>query len=342
MRLRSTPHRQGDHSAITQKEFFIMNTPNPLQAAATQANDHIDLALANANRKNIASFIQLPERRPGSVMLATATPPDPSSINDLLAKSSQAPGATSIATVPASASSSALALLQQVQLLDSYVSVVAALVVYNARPQGYDLSKPTDASQFVIDFANAKNYAITGGAIKKIQAYLPLASAKTQTLSKQTTSVDLHMDLLNALFAGFGLTASAMAELDGILTNVTNTLKSLTLSFNTQTQTLNHFVSYYYFADVPGAPAGLHQMRVRMFYLQLSQSSWKAAIGKSSVSNFTLDMSYVDIECSMDSMLVAQDVQSIEDSINALTGQDSKAIAKLVGVKGINADPVPS
>lgn len=274
----------------------------------------------------------------GALQAPAATAPDPSSLNDILNSAITAPGTTSIASVPNAPNQNDLSLLQQVQTLDSYISILTAFCVYNHHPAPYDITDKVQASEFTQAVAKYRNYVTTGGIVKALAAYLPIRSSKAQSLSKSTTSADIHVDLLAAMFAGFNLPAAALTQLDAILTGVVGNLKSLSLKFESTNQTLDHFLTYYYFKKVTGMPS-LHEVHVRMFYLKVNQKSWEASIGKSSIQHFTFDMNYIDIDCGMSSALVQNDMSSIIASIKKLTGKDQAAINKLMNMKAIRTDP---
>jgi hypothetical protein len=268
-----------------------------------------------------------------------ATTPSSSDINTLLNNFGTAPGASTIVTVPSAPVSGDLALIQNVQTVDSYIAALTALVMYNNHPAPYNLSDKQDAAQFVIDLANTRNFVVTGGTVKAIPMYLPMGEATTQSFNKSTTSAELHIDLLDALFGALGLPSAVLTELDGILTEIADALKNLELSFTRQTQTLNHFVSFYYLLPVPGTNPPINQMNVEFIYIQLSQSSWEATVkvGKNSgtVSNFTLDMTTTRTTATMSAGVVAANTSNIVSSLMALTENDATTISDMTKMKGI-------
>jgi hypothetical protein len=267
----------------------------------------------------------------------TSDLPSKSDINALLNGVGAAPGTSTVVTVPAAPVSGDVALVQNVQTLDSYIATLTALVMYNNHPQPYDLSDKQQAAQFVIDLANARNYVVTGGVVKAIPMYLPMGQATTQSFNKSTTTADLHIDLLTALFGALSLPASVLTELDGILTEIASSLKSLQLSFTNQTQTLNHFVSFYYLTQVPGTNPPINQMNVEFIYIQLAQSAWNASIGKSTVSNFTLNMTTTRTTATMSAGIVAANAGNIVSSLIALTGNDATVISEMTKMKGVKS-----
>ncbi|APE31376.1 hypothetical protein BOX17_10710 [Halomonas aestuarii] len=165
--------------------------------------------------------------------------------------------------------------------------------------------------------------------------YLPGMEASTETKSLSTTSADLHVDLLNALFGALSLPESVLTQLDGILTEISETLKSLKLSFSSQSQTLNHVVSFYYLSPVEGTSPPINEMKVRFLYLQIDQNSWKASAGKSSVEHFSFDMILTQTSSTMSSGIVSANTSNIVNSLMALTAKDPDEISKLTGAKGV-------
>lgn len=272
---------------------------------------------------------------PQGLAALAADTPSKDDLNSLLNSVGTAPGATTAVTVPAAPASGDVALIQNVQTLDSYIATLTALVMYNNHPAPYDLSDKQQAAQFVIDLANARNFVVTGGTVKAIPMYLPMGEATTQSFNKTTTSADLHLEVLTALFGALNLPSGVLTELDGILTEIAGSLQNLQLSFTTQTQTLNHFVSFYYLTPVPGTNPPVNQMNVEFIYLQLAQSSWKASVGKSSVSHFTLDMTTTRTTATMSAGIVAANTSNIVSSLLALTGNDAHTISEMTKMKGV-------
>lgn len=308
-----------------------------LKRSATSAEAILENAGTQASIQRTYQFFGI---EPNLTATATSAPagastPSQGNLNALLNGVGTAPGASTIVTVPSTPASGDIALVQNVQTLDSYIAVLTALVMYNNHPAAYDLSNPQDAAQFVIDLANARNFVISGGTVKAIPMYLSMSEATTQSFNKTTTSADLHMDLLAALFATLNLPAAVLTELDGILTEIAGSLQSLQLSFTTQTQTLDHFVSFYYLTPVPGSNPPINQMNVEFIFLQLAQSSWKASVGKSSVSSFTLNMTTTRTTCTMNSGIVAGNSAAIVSSLMSLTGNDASTISEMTKMKGV-------
>ncbi|WP_428657736.1 hypothetical protein [Runella sp.] len=311
---------------------YLVSAPANLLDASSYAEEIFKLSAEAGAIKNVHSAFNL-KATPSATTVASGASSD--DLNTLLNNVGTAPGATTVVTVPAAPVTGDAALVQNVQTLDSYIAVLTALVMYNSHPQMYDLSDKQQAAQFVIDLANARNFVVTGGTIKAIPMYLPMGEASTQTINKSTTSADLHLDLLTAMFGSLGLPAAVLTEMDGILTEVADSLKSLQLTFTDQTQTLNHLVSFYHLVPVTGSNPVINQMNVDFIYIQMEQNSWKASIGKSSISNFNLNVTMTRTTATMSAGIVAANTSNIVNSLMQLTTNDATTISKLTKMKGI-------
>lgn len=270
--------------------------------------------------------------------------PSTTDLNNILNNAVKAPGTTSIAAAPNTLDSAMYQMLSQVQTLDAYISLLTSFCIYNEHPTVYDISVPQQASAFVRAMAKWRNYVITGGAVKAMAGYLPVNSIVTQNYSKELTSADLHLEFLSELFAGFGFPEATLIELDSILTKVVQKIGELKLSFETQRDTLDHFLTYYYFATVHGTggkdqPPAMYVCKVRTFYLNVDQNSWKASVGKSTVSHFKFNMNYYDMDTTMNSGLVSTDMDIINSTIRTLTSKTEAEVKKLMNMQAVHADP---
>lgn len=307
----------------------------PPSVAQKVAASSIESMLEGATERALAAQLN-PNLRVDPAVLATPPPatPPPETFNSLLAQAGEAPGATSVVTVASQPQEGDFLLETNAQMLDSYIAVLAAWVMYTKHPEPYDLSNPGEAAQFVIDLANARNYVVTGGVIKAIPMYLPLGQATTQRIEESTTSANLHTSLLNAMFGGFGLPEAAIGELDSILTEVTQTLANLKLEFSDEEQTLNHFLSFYHLVPVEGSEPPIHVMQGTFMYLEIDQKSWKASLGKSSLEHFSFDMDLTKTSGTMSTGMVSANTSTIANALHALTEHDPKTISEFTGLKG--------
>ncbi len=310
-----------------------------LSKSQAQLSHHIKVA-----HQTISAHLLSPKLTLLAAEPPPAGTPSTTDLNDILNNAVKAPGTTSIATVPNTPDTAMYQMLGQVQTLDSYISLLTAYCVYNEHPEPYDITKGDQASAFARAMGKWRNFVITGGAVKALAGYLPVSSIVSQSFSRQVTSADLHLEFLTALFGAFGLPAAAMAELDSILTKVVGNLGSLKLSFESQSASLDHFLTYFYFATVPGTggtgqPPAMYVAKVRTFFLHIDQATWKASIGKSSVQRFQFNMNYFDMDTTMNGGLVANDMTAINKSIQTATGQTAAEVNKLMNMQAVHADP---
>jgi hypothetical protein len=314
-----------------------------------------ELSILNASVKQLTHFVTAAHQTRNAnlfgrkVRMLSAEPapdgtPSTTDLNAILNNAVQAPSTTSIATVPTTPDTAMYQMLGQVQTLDSYISLLASFCIYNEHPAPYNITIPDQASAFVRAMAKWRNYVITGGGVKAMAGYLPVSSIVTQSFSKKVTSADLHLEFLGELFGAFGFPEAAIAELDSILTKVVAKIGALKLSFETQSDTLDHFLTYYYFATVSGTggekqPPAMYVAKVRTFYLHVAQSSWEASVGKSSVKHVEFNMNYYDMDTTMNSGLVTTDMEAINKTIGILTGKTEAEVNTLMNMQAIHADP---
>ncbi len=311
-----------------------------LTSSQKQLTHFITAAHQTRNSNILGSHIKMLATEP-----APSDTPSTTDLNDILNNAVKAPSTTSITTVPKTPDTAMYQMLSQVQTLDSYISLLTAFCIDNEHKHiPYDITVPQQASEFVRATAKWRNYVITGGAVKAMAGYLPVTSIVTQSYSKEVTTADLHLEFLGELFGSFGFPKAAMAELDSILTKVVAKIGELKLSFESQSETLDHFLTYYYFATVAGTggkdqPPAMYVCKVRTFFLHVNQSSWKAAVGKSSVSHFEFKMNYYDMDTTMNSGLVTTDMSAINSTIQTLTGKTAAEVNKLMNMQAVSADP---
>jgi hypothetical protein len=264
-----------------------------------------------------------------AAMAATDDDPPPGNIMDVINKHKQAPGSTSVVAVPPSLSDADLQNLNDIVLLDTYASVAGASYYYKLNPKGPDITTPDGAAAFTRAFANARFRILTQG----LPGVLSLQNTVATSFHKDTTSVDLHMEFLGQMFGSFGFTPETMKELDGVMTNVVNSLQSLQASWSDQSQTLDHLISCYYFEPVMGIDAKVP--KIRLFYLHVDQRSWTLSVGKSSVAHFEFNMNYEDSLFSMSLTQIAQSRQTIQDQVTVMTGQSLDSIRELLAASAV-------
>jgi len=235
-------------------------------------------------------------------------------------------------------------LLHNIQYLDSYIHVVAAMVMYQKHPEPYETSTKSGAARFTQDFANAMFYVLTGGKIKAIAAYLPVGSIVAQSFSKQVDSASLHLEFLNGLFGSFGFDQSTTKQLDGILTNVFQNMSNMSFEMEKQDATVDHMICVYHFEKIQGTggkdePPAMWTAKLRLFFLHINQETWKTTIkiGKSSgeVRHYNFQMNYIDMDTTMSAAVVQDNLDQIKTSVKTLTSKEADEIKKLMEMKAV-------
>ncbi|WP_296149607.1 hypothetical protein [uncultured Flavobacterium sp.] len=270
---------------------------------------------------------------------ASGTPPagtpTPAELTNILSNALNAPGTTSIVQTDTNPPAVQIqGMLNPIQSLDSYIMLLAALCVYNEHPSPYDISMPSDATAFVSALAKWRYYAITNTSSDNIlYSNMPWESITQHSFSKNMTSADLHSDFLAELFGTFALPEYVMGQLDGILTSVFAQLKSLSLSFESQNQTLDHFLTYYYF-DKQQDPnmQTYYSPQIRTFYLQIDQQTWEASNQKSSASDFNFNMVYCQMDSGLNIFPVAE-YDELSTCIQLICGQSPEEISAMVDLQ---------
>jgi hypothetical protein len=277
--------------------------------------------------------------RPAAQLLGAAdenqdAPPssDPDSLYNLLHNDKAAPSSTSVAVIPASdLTAEMVQQLNDVMMLTSFISVASMRRLYQTTYQKAppDITSGPGAAQFVQEAAKAKNFVLTSA----MGGYLSLNTTSARSFSQSTTSADLHLGFLTTLFDGFNFPKSTIAELDGVLTSVNQTLQNLKLSWSDQSSTLDHMIFLYYFDNVQGLEIKIP--KVRLYYLRIGQSSWTATVGKSSVTHLDFSMNFFDSIYDMDTQQTAEDREKIKGLLKTLTGQDLDTLNQLLSPKTV-------
>lgn len=260
---------------------------------------------------------------------------DADDLFSLVQKSKKAPGSTNIAVVETEGPSSvdgkptqnALDIYNDMLTLSSLANVVAMHQVYTSNPGGFDITNPSGASAFI----RAQVVQLNDTFTRRLGAYALPGETTAHHYNKTMLSADLHLDFLTTLFASFNFPEKALTKLDSILNSVKDSLKNLKMKMESETETLDHmiFVNYIEAVDIEGIPEKVLVGKIRMFYLKINQKSWKAVVGKSSVSKITFTMDYFDTIFTINSNLVRNDISSIQELIKHFTGHNFEEMKKL-------------
>jgi len=318
--------------------FTRLNFMENVTKIATEAPiDTLDVVAQRYYNQSHAKSVRMTEVRSlfryheePTLKAANDNEPSPGNIMDIIEKAKKVPAATSIAAVPSDVSQSDLQNLQDISLLDTYVSVYSSAYMYKSHPKPYDITKPDEAAAFTKDLANARFLVITKG----LPGLLIAGQSSQQSFSKTTISADLHLEFLNEIFGSFGFSPSALKQLDGVMTNIIKNLGTLKLGWSEQSETLDHLISTYFFEEVPGL--GIKVPRIRLFYLHIDQSSWKASVGKSSVGRFKFNMNYADYTFTMSLTEMPDMREPIKAYIKEATKKNLEDIQKLVAMDAVS------
>lgn len=276
-----------------------------------------------------------------AAVAATPAADQAQALDDILNSALDAPGSTSVAAVPPAAqiTNDVKQTFQLAQTLDSYVSLLTAICVYQEHPAPYDITKPEEASAFTQAVAKWRNYVLTGGKVRKIASYLSPGVITADTIDQTTTTAEVHMDVLKGLFKAYSLSASTLLALDGLLTEAVKKLENLKVGLQTGSKSLDHFISYSYLKEIEGG-GGLKQGRLLMLYIKVDPTSWKAAIGgKAKVANYNLHVNYYLLDVAILEPTLQNDVTAIEAAIQAATNQPKTALDKKLNMQAVTADP---
>jgi hypothetical protein len=274
--------------------------------------------------------------------LSSATDDEADDLFSLVQSSKKAPGSTSIAAVDTTGlaasdgkpTEEALAIYNDMLTLSSLANVVAMKGVYKDHPEKFDITNPKEASKFV----QAKVVNLNDTFTRRLGAYAIPGETTAQYYEKQVTSASLHTELLLQLFGSFNFSPASLKKLDGILTQITESLKNLKISFESETQTLDHliFTNYIEAMDIQGLSEKVLVGKIRLFYIKLNQESWKIAIGKSSANKFMFTMNYFDTIFTINSQLVRGDITNIRGLIEKFTNHSFEEVSKLTSPTAIS------
>src|SRR6185437_4852024 len=95
---------------------------------------------------------------PAAALKPSAEPPNTTDLNDLLNSVNKAPGRTTVVAVPKTTPQSDLELLQHIQLVDSYISILTAYVFYYKQKTAYEITDRTQALEFTKAVAMQRNF----------------------------------------------------------------------------------------------------------------------------------------------------------------------------------------
>jgi hypothetical protein len=307
------------------------------------AIDTIDVVTERYSDERYSEFVRMAEVRKLFIFpetkdtqeLTFAAPssknaPAPQNIMDVINQAQQAPASTSVVAVPTNLTAYDRQNLQDIALLDTYVSVYCAELIYHLNPNGFDITRPNEAATFNKELANARFEVHTKG----LASVLSVESATEESFSTTTTAGDLHLEFLGQLFGSFGFSPAALKELKSILRSLVRNLSTLQYSWTNQSETLDHVISTYYFEEVPTFP-GVKVPKIRLFYLHIDERSWEDLNHNSSLHQFEFNMKYTDYKCTMLLNKMPQWREAMKAYITSATQQQFDSIQNLVAMSAI-------
>lgn len=260
---------------------------------------------------------------PGTTVLAGNESDD---LFSMVQAAKKAPGSTSLAVVDKTESAAdqhgkptqdALEIYNDMLTLSSLANVVAMQEVYKEHPQQFDITKSEEAGAFI----QAQTVKLNDTFTRRLGQYAIPGETTAESFRKNVTEADLHLDFLTKLFDSFNFNKVSLKKLDGILVQVTETLKNLQLKFESETHTLNHliFTNYIEPLEIEGISDKILVGKIRLFYLKIKSSSWNVVIAKQTVSDFKFEMDYFDTIFTINSTLVRGDIVNIQSLIKEFT-----------------------
>ncbi|UKO98629.1 hypothetical protein [Nostoc sp. UHCC 0870] len=277
----------------------------------------------------------LTQFRPGTTALLKSDN-ESDDLFSMVQSAKKAPGSTSLAVVDTTGlaadelgkpTQNALEIYTDMLTLSSLANVVAMQEVYKEHPQQFDITNPKEASAFI----TAQTVKLNDTFTRRLGKYAIPSETTGYSFSKNVTQADFHLDFLTTLFDSFNFQKDSIKKLDGILIQVTETLKNLQLKFESETQTLDHLILTNYIEplEIEGVPEKILVGKIRLFYLKIEYSSWQAVIAKQTVSSFDFKMNYFDTILTINSTLVRGDIEDIKKLIEEFTQNSFDDVKKL-------------
>jgi hypothetical protein len=270
---------------------------------------------------------------PTDIKSSTGNNPSPDYITNIIKKAKESHSITKVLVVPSNPSQNDVQNLQDISLLDTYVSVYSAAYIYKLNPNGFDITKPDEAANFTKVLANGYFRVIT----EALQGIVSTESSMQHSFSATTTSDDLHLKLREELFGSFGFSSTGKNQLDGIIKNIVKGLGILKETCSEEPQTLDYLFSVYYFEESQHI-TGVRVPKIRLFYLHIDQSSWQAPVGEFSQESFNFNMNYGNYKLAMSFAHMPAMRANIKAYVINITKQTFESIQNLVAMNAIKKD----
>jgi hypothetical protein len=264
---------------------------------------------------------------------STGNSPSPEYITNIIQNAKACYAITRVLVVHSNISPNDRQNIQDISLLDTYLSVFSAASIYPLHPKGFDLTKPDEAANFTKALANGYFRVIT----EALPGIVSLESSTQKSFSATVTTDDLHLELLNELFCSFGFSPTTMNQLDSLIINIVNRLGSLKEAGSEQPETLDYLFAVYYFEESQQITS-VKVPKIRLFYLHIGQRYGQAPVGKSSNNSFDFNMNYGDYKFAMSFASMPAMRERIREFVTNLTQQEFASIQNLVAMDAIRTD----
>lgn len=268
-----------------------------------------------------------------SIKSSTANTPSPDYITNIIHQAKESHAITKLLVVSSNLSQNDVQNVQDISLIDTYVSVYSAGYIYPSHPNGFDITNPDESANFTKALANGYFRVITEG----LAGIVSLESSMQQRFSKTVTADDLHLSLLNELFGSFGFSSTAMNTLGSIIRNLVTRLGILKEACSEQPETLDYLFAVYYLEE-SHLITHVKVPKIRLFYLHIDQSSWQAPVGKSSNDSFDFNMNYGNYQLAMSFAAMPAMREKIRADVRNITQQEFGVIQNLVAMNALTKD----
>ena len=277
-----------------------------------------------------------------AVFMAVAGADDdlPEKLSTLLDESSVVPTSTSVAIVPATITTESpeTSSLSHLQALETFVNVSAQSLLLRQNPNTvWDFTNSASVSDYNRKHASALFQVITSA----MTGFLVQDSMTDQSFNKTLSFDNMHNEFLNGIFGSFGLPEASLKELDGLLTNTTNTLVKLNMDpEGSGTQgPLDHMIFVTYFEKMEGLDYNIPKLR--LFFLHIDQASWMRVVetrkSSTSTSMINFNMNYSDVTFTMTWMPSKNEFDKVQQMMEKMCRKQVKDLNKLNNTSVIKA-----
>jgi hypothetical protein len=233
-------------------------------------------------------------------------------------------------TAPVSASS---------ELADRLGKMDAALQAMCALSQIYsDIARVADGAlvyKLSVSEEARKGFAADADYANKVthtalSGLLSIADEQTRTYDEKADAAELHMGILTSLFHGFNCSEQGLKDLDGILTDLTKSLSTISVSACSENTTIDQFLRV---TSIKPENMGTKENPVMMyhpymtcFYIKVKKGSWETQMSKwsggGSVSHQDFHMEFTEMSCRLDYDLYVANKDKLDKIANLVVGDN--------------------